>query len=160
MRRLFSETPITWNGPILTDNGVYQIFSLAKLRKITEEGVEFQNHIDGARAFLSLEIAIEIQAALACCVIKTPCTLTKCDCAKTNAVLNQITRKLGLSKFANWVSCFSHIRVLEMENSTKEAISIMKPKEIFIGILAVLFVCPLMGTFAQQAPNSDFIEVV
>jgi queuine tRNA-ribosyltransferase len=55
---------MSWNGPILTDSGGYQIFSLAKLRKITEEGVEFQNHIDGARAFISPEIAMEIQAAL------------------------------------------------------------------------------------------------
>src|SRR5436309_2513815 len=55
---------ISWDGPILTDSGGYQIFSLAKLRKITEDGVEFQNHIDGARAFISPEIAMEIQAAL------------------------------------------------------------------------------------------------
>src|SRR5207249_4138427 len=55
---------ISWDGPILTDSGGYQIFSLANLRKITEEGVEFQNHIDGARAFISPEIAMEIQAGL------------------------------------------------------------------------------------------------
>src|SRR5438874_1208764 len=45
-------------------------------------------------------------------------------------------------------------------NSTKEAIRIMKPKQIFISILAVLFVFPLMGTFAQQAANSGSIEVI
>ena len=55
---------MSWDGPILTDSGGYQIFSLVKLRKITEDGVEFQNHIDGARAFISPEIAMEIQAAL------------------------------------------------------------------------------------------------
>jgi queuine tRNA-ribosyltransferase len=55
---------MSWDGPILTDSGGYQIFSLAKLRKIAEEGVEFQNHIDGARAFISPEIAMKIQAAL------------------------------------------------------------------------------------------------
>ena len=55
---------MSWDGPILTDSGGYQIFSLAKLRKITDEGVAFQNHIDGARAFISPEIAIGIQAAL------------------------------------------------------------------------------------------------
>jgi queuine tRNA-ribosyltransferase len=55
---------MTWNGPILTDSGGYQIFSLAKLRKITEDGVEFQNHIDGSPAFISPEIAMEIQSAL------------------------------------------------------------------------------------------------
>jgi queuine tRNA-ribosyltransferase len=55
---------MSWHGPVLTDSGGYQIFSLAKLRKITEEGAEFQNHIDGARAFISPEIAMEIQTLL------------------------------------------------------------------------------------------------
>ena len=47
-----------------------------------------------------------------------------------------------------------------MANSTKEAISIMKSKQIIISILAVLFVFPLMGTFAQQAASSGSIEVI
>jgi queuine tRNA-ribosyltransferase len=55
---------MNWDGPILTDSGGYQIFSLAKLRKITDEGVHFQNHVDGTAAFISPEIAMEIQAAL------------------------------------------------------------------------------------------------
>jgi queuine tRNA-ribosyltransferase len=55
---------MNWDGPILTDSGGYQIFSLAKLRKITEEGAHFQNHIDGSPAFISPEIAMEIQATL------------------------------------------------------------------------------------------------
>jgi queuine tRNA-ribosyltransferase len=55
---------MNWDGPILTDSGGYQIFSLAKLRKITEEGVDFQNHLDGTPTFISPEIAMEIQASL------------------------------------------------------------------------------------------------
>jgi queuine tRNA-ribosyltransferase len=55
---------MNWDGPILTDSGGYQIFSLAKLRKITEQGAHFQNHIDGSAAFISPEIAMEIQATL------------------------------------------------------------------------------------------------
>ena len=55
---------MNWNGPILTDSGGYQIFSLAKLRKITDDGVHFQNHVDGTPAFISPEIAMEIQATL------------------------------------------------------------------------------------------------
>src|SRR2546430_39669 len=55
---------MNWSGPILTDSGGYQIFSLAKLRKITEEGVHFQNHIDGTPTFISPEIAMEIQTTL------------------------------------------------------------------------------------------------
>ena len=55
---------MNWTGPILTDSGGYQVFSLAKLRKMTEEGVAFQNHLDGTPAFISPEIAMQIQAAL------------------------------------------------------------------------------------------------
>ena len=55
---------MNWDGPILTDSGGYQIFSLAKLRKITDNGVQFQNHVDGTPAFISPEIATEIQRAL------------------------------------------------------------------------------------------------
>ena len=43
---------MAWDGPILTDSGGFQVFSLAKLRKITEEGVHFQSHLDGAPCFL------------------------------------------------------------------------------------------------------------
>jgi queuine tRNA-ribosyltransferase len=53
---------MNWDGPILTDSGGYQIFSLAKLRKIAEDGVEFQNHVDGTPAFISPEMAMQIQA--------------------------------------------------------------------------------------------------
>src|SRR5438874_7950072 len=55
---------MNWNGPILTDSGGYQIFSLAKLRKITEEGVHLQDHVNGTPAFISPEIAMEIQMPL------------------------------------------------------------------------------------------------
>lgn len=53
-----------WQGPILSDSGGFQVFSLKGLRKITDEGVTFQSHIDGSKKFLSPEKAIEIQQAL------------------------------------------------------------------------------------------------
>jgi queuine tRNA-ribosyltransferase len=53
-----------WDGPILTDSGGFQVFSLAKLRRITEEGVHFQNHLDGTPTFLSPERSMEIQREL------------------------------------------------------------------------------------------------
>ncbi|MBP1627743.1 MAG: putative queuine tRNA-ribosyltransferase [Holophagaceae bacterium] len=53
-----------WNGPILTDSGGFQVFSLASLRKITEEGVKFQSHLDGSPQFLSPERSMEIQRNL------------------------------------------------------------------------------------------------
>ena len=53
-----------WNGPILTDSGGFQVFSLAKLRKITEEGVTFASHLDGHRIFMGPEESMQIQANL------------------------------------------------------------------------------------------------
>ena len=55
---------MNWPGPILTDSGGYQVLSLAKLRRITDQGVTFKSHIDGARLELSPERAIEIQRLL------------------------------------------------------------------------------------------------
>ena len=53
-----------WNGPILTDSGGFQVFSLSKLRKITEEGVTFASHLDGHRIFMGPEESMQIQANL------------------------------------------------------------------------------------------------
>ena len=53
-----------WDGPILTDSGGFQVFSLAKLRKIREEGVEFNSHIDGKRIFMGPEESMRIQSNL------------------------------------------------------------------------------------------------
>lgn len=50
-----------WDGPILTDSGGFQVFSLSKLRRITDEGVEFRHHKSGAKLFMTPEKAIEIQ---------------------------------------------------------------------------------------------------
>ncbi len=55
---------MNWQGPILTDSGGFQVFSLAKLRKITEEGVRFQSHMDGARLFMGPEESMQIQSHL------------------------------------------------------------------------------------------------
>ena len=55
---------MSWEHPILTDSGGFQVFSLNSLRKLSEEGVEFQSHLDGSTHFLSPERSMEIQAAL------------------------------------------------------------------------------------------------
>lgn len=53
-----------WDGPILTDSGGFQVWSLSKLRKMSEEGVEFRSHIDGSKHMLSPERSMQIQAEL------------------------------------------------------------------------------------------------
>ena len=55
---------MTWSGPILTDSGGFQVFSLAELRKIKEEGVSFHSHVDGAKIFMGPEESMRIQSNL------------------------------------------------------------------------------------------------
>ncbi len=56
---------MSWDGPILTDSGGYQVFSLGGMREITEDGARFQSHLDGSSHLLTPEKAVEIQEALA-----------------------------------------------------------------------------------------------
>ena len=56
---------MNWQGPILTDSGGFQVFSLSQLRKITEEGVKFASHVDGKRIFMGPEESMQIQSNLA-----------------------------------------------------------------------------------------------
>ncbi len=60
---------ICWDGPILTDSGGYQVFSLASLRQISDEGILFRSHIDGSDHFLTPELVIEFQEALGADII-------------------------------------------------------------------------------------------
>lgn len=55
---------INWDRPILTDSGGFQVFSLAKIRKVKEDGVEFQSHLDGSKHFFTPELSMEIQKSL------------------------------------------------------------------------------------------------
>jgi queuine tRNA-ribosyltransferase len=77
-----------WPKPILTDSGGYQIFSLALLRKIRDEGVEFQSHIDGTRHFLRPQDLVDIQCELGSDIIMPldecvhyPCSQDHAECA-------------------------------------------------------------------------------
>ncbi len=58
-----------WDGPVLTDSGGFQVFSLSSIRKITEEGVHFQSHLDGSKIFLGPEESMKIQHELGADII-------------------------------------------------------------------------------------------
>jgi len=70
-----------WDGPILTDSGGYQVYSLGHRRKITEEGVTFRSHIDGSKHFFSPESAMDIQRTIGADIIMAfdECTPYPCD---------------------------------------------------------------------------------
>lgn len=83
---------MTWDGPILTDSGGFQIFSLAVLRKIGEPGVRFNSHVDGAKIFMGPEESMRIQANLGsdiamafdeCVKIPSPYEYVKASCDRT-----------------------------------------------------------------------------
>jgi len=60
---------MSWSGPMLTDSGGYQVFSLAHLRRVSDQGVRFRSHLDGSEHFLTPELAIEYQEALGADII-------------------------------------------------------------------------------------------
>ena len=70
-----------WNGPILTDSGGYQVFSLSDLRQISEEGVTFKSHLDGSSHFFTPDKVVEIQRAIGSDVMMVldECTPYPCD---------------------------------------------------------------------------------
>jgi queuine tRNA-ribosyltransferase len=76
---------MSWNGAILTDSGGYQVFSHRELRRISEEGVHFQSHLDGSGNFLSPEKAIEIQHALASDIVMVFDECTPYPCGRIDA---------------------------------------------------------------------------
>lgn len=87
-----------WNRPILTDSGGFQVFSLAVLRKIQEEGVAFNSHVDGRRIFMSPEISMQIQSNLGSTIamafdecVENPSTLeySTQSCARTTRWLKR-----------------------------------------------------------------------
>ena len=85
-----------WHKPILTDSGGFQVFSLAKLNKITDDGVEFNSHIDGSRHFFSPEKSIDIQNALGSDIIMAfdECSAAGCDKSYASKALDRTLKWL------------------------------------------------------------------
>ena len=94
----------TWDGPILTDSGGFQVFSLASLRHITEEGVTFQSHVDGRRIFMGPEESMQIQSNLGSTIamafdecVENPAehSYSKASCERTTRWLKRCKAKMA-----------------------------------------------------------------
>jgi queuine tRNA-ribosyltransferase len=83
---------MSWNRPMLTDSGGFQVFSLAKLRKITDAGVEFRSHLDGSTHFFSPEHSMEVQIALGADVM-----MAFDECVETPATWERTRDSMGLT---------------------------------------------------------------
>lgn len=78
-----------WSGPILTDSGGYQVMSLAPLRRVTDDGVEFRSHIDGARHFLRPEDVVQVQVQLGSDIL-----MPLDECVRADAPRREIERAM------------------------------------------------------------------
>jgi queuine tRNA-ribosyltransferase len=89
-----------WDGPILTDSGGFQVFSLSELRKVTEEGVTFRSHLDGSSHFLSPETAMEAQIGLGADIIMAfdECTEYPAESARVRSSMEMTLRWAERSK--------------------------------------------------------------
>lgn len=83
---------MAWDRPILTDSGGFQVFSLAKLRKVQEDGVKFQSHIDGSSHFLTPELSIEVQESLGSDIV-----MSFDECPALPATRDSLEKSLALT---------------------------------------------------------------
>ena len=83
---------MSWNRPMLTDSGGFQVFSLAKLRKVTADGVEFRSHLDGSKHFFSPEHSMEVQIALGADIV-----MAFDECVETPATWERTRESMGLT---------------------------------------------------------------
>ncbi len=146
-----------WNGAILTDSGGYQVFSLAPLRKVTDEGVMFRSHIDGSQHFLTPELAIEYEEALCADV-----TMVLDECAAHDDSREKV--EAAMERTHRWAArCFNarknknqllfgivqgglysdlrkksveYLRSLDFEGYAIGGLSLGEPKETMYSILA------------------------
>ncbi len=93
---------MTWNRPILTDSGGFQVFSLGTLNKVTEDGVRFQSHLDGSSHFLGPETAIDIQRDIGADIIM-------CFDECTSYPVTEQTARDSMERTLNWAArCRAH----------------------------------------------------
>lgn len=103
-----------WRGPILTDSGGFQVMSLSKIRKITEEGAAFQSHIDGSRHLLSPERSIEIQ-----CLLGSDIQMQMDECIELPAERAEVERAMQLS--LRWAERSKRAFEAELERGRAQA---------------------------------------
>ena len=111
-----------WDGPVLTDSGGFQVFSLAKLRNITEEGVTFASHIDGHRIFMGPEESMRIQSNLGSTI-----AMAFDECVENPAEYDYA--KASCERTARWLErCQREMKRLNAQEGT------INPRQLLFGI--------------------------
>jgi len=155
----------TWEGPILTDSGGFQVFSLAQLRKIKEEGVTFSSHIDGRKIFMGPEESMRIQSNLGSTIamafdecVENPCTweyardsaertvrwLKRCkdEMTRLNALEDTINKKqmlFAINQGATFndlrIEHMKKIRELDLDGYAIGGLAVGEPTEVMYDVL-------------------------
>ena len=173
-----------WEGPILTDSGGYQVFSLAKLREISEQGVTFQSHLDGSSHLLTPEKAVQIQEALGADIMMcldecTPYPATHTEARRSLTLSIDWARRCKESRQANRASLFGIVQGGMFQDLRAEGVkalidigfdgyalgglSVGEPKEAMLNVAA--FTLPLLPNALPRyvmgvgAPE-DLVEMV
>lgn len=157
-----------WSGPILTDSGGFQVFSLSSLRKIKEEGVHFHSHVDGKKLFISPEVSIQIQSHLGstiamafdeCVENPAPYEYAKASCERTtrwlarckeeihrlNSLPETINRNqllFGINQGCTFddlrIKHMQDIAALDLDGYAIGGLAVGEPKEVMYHIIEVV----------------------
>lgn len=151
-----------WKRPMLTDSGGFQVFSLAKIRKIHDDGVEFQNHLNGAKIFLTPEKSIDIQHSLGADII-----MAFDECPAATASKKEIAT--AVERTTQWAQRSSDHHRMRIQKSGKEQylFGIVQGgtyTDLRLKSLAALQQIPFagyaLGGLAVGEPNAEMYDTV
>jgi queuine tRNA-ribosyltransferase len=141
---------ISWQKPILTDSGGYQIFSLALLRKVNDKGVEFQSHIDGMKHFFTPKDVIDIQEALGSDIIMPLDECVHYPCSRDQA-------EIAMKRTINWAKdSQEHIahRISQMVNNDRRLA--IGDKQMLFAIIQGATYTDLRNICTKELVDLDF----
>ena len=122
----------SWERPLLTDSGGFQVWSLGALRKVTEEGTEFRSHVDGDLRFLSPEVSMEVQAALGSEIV-----MAFDECAAGEAPYDVARQSMELT--ARWATrsrvTFDEVQSRDLDTGRRDGNETVNGKQAIFGII-------------------------
>src|SRR5687768_9037762 len=123
---------ISWQRPLLTDSGGFQVWSLGNLRKISEEGTEFRSHVDGSLQFLSPEVSMQVQAALGSDIV-----MAFDECAEGEASIE--TARTSMELTARWAQRsraeFDRLQADNSDTGRTDATETLSGRQALFGIV-------------------------
>jgi queuine tRNA-ribosyltransferase len=145
-----------WQGPILTDSGGFQVFSLGKMRKITEEGVSFQSPVDGSKVFLSPEVSMEVQRKLGSDIVMifdecTPYPATEVEAAQSMRLSLRWARRSKAAHGDNPSALFGIVQGGMYEHLRDESLA---------GLTEIGFDGYAIGGLSVGEPKADMMRIL